>query len=106
MIRKIESENQKADIFTKGLQGDFFQDWEVDVRLVRLQMRGSAAIDYIFSLKLIYYGPKGGILEYCGTFIFLYYPIISYQRIKFYGVETMDMGRSRCNNSVSGKILM
>ena len=24
VIRKIESENQKADIFTKGLQGDFF----------------------------------------------------------------------------------
>ena len=24
LIRKIESENQKADIFTRGLQGDIF----------------------------------------------------------------------------------
>ena len=24
MIRMIESENQKSDIFTKGLQGEFF----------------------------------------------------------------------------------
>ena len=32
----------------------------------------------------------------------VYYPIISYQRIKVYRVETMDTGRSHCNNGVSG----
>ena len=37
---------------------------------------------------------------------FVYYLIISHQRIKFYRVETMDMGISRWNNGVSGKILM
>ena len=33
---------------------------------------------------------------------FVYYAIISYQRIKVYRVETMDMGRSHCNNGVIG----
>ena len=37
---------------------------------------------------------------------FVYYPIISYQKIKVYRVETMDMGRSHWNNGVSGTILM
>ena len=37
---------------------------------------------------------------------FAYYPIIPYQRIKVYRVETMDMGRSLWNNGVSGKILL
>ena len=32
----------------------------------------------------------------------VYYPIISYQRIKFYSVETIDMGISHWNNGVSG----
>ena len=32
-----------------------------------------------------------------------YYPIISYQRIKIYRVETIDMGRFHWNNGVSGK---
>ena len=35
-----------------------------------------------------------------------YYPIISYQKIKVYRVETMDMGRSYCNNGVSGTNLI
>ena len=35
-----------------------------------------------------------------------HYPIISYQRIKVYMVGTMDTGRYRCNNGVSGKILL
>ena len=35
--------------------------------------------------------------------ILVYYHIISYQRIKFYRVEIMDMGRSLWNNVVSGK---
>ena len=37
---------------------------------------------------------------------FVYYPIVSYQRIKVYRVETMDMGRSHWNNGVSGKMLL
>ena len=37
---------------------------------------------------------------------FVYYPIISYQRIKVYMVETMDMGISHCNNGVSGTVLI
>ena len=36
----------------------------------------------------------------------VYYPIISYQRIKFYRVETIDMGRSHWNNGVIGKFLI
>ena len=36
----------------------------------------------------------------------VYYPIISYLKIKVYRVETIDMGRSHCNNDVSGKILL
>ena len=37
---------------------------------------------------------------------FIYYPIISYQNIKVYRIETMDMGRSHSNNGVSGTILL
>ena len=36
----------------------------------------------------------------------VYYPIISYQKIKVYRVETMDMGRSHWNNGVSGTNLI
>ena len=34
------------------------------------------------------------------------YPIMSYRNIKVYRVETMDMGRSHCNNVFSGTILI
>ena len=34
---------------------------------------------------------------------FVYDTIISYQRIKLYRIETMDIGRFRWNNGVSGK---
>ena len=34
------------------------------------------------------------------------YPVISYQRIKVYRVETMDMGRSYQNNGVIGTFLI
>ena len=61
--------------------------------LVILQMRGSVAINGIFGLKWRHYGPKGGILDYWGTLIFFYHPIISYQRIKVYKVERMDIGK-------------
>ena len=47
----------------------------------------------IFGLKWRYYGTKQDILEYWGTFIFVYYPIISYQRIKVYEVERIDTGK-------------
>ena len=33
-------------------------------------------------------------------------PIVSYQMIKVYGVGNFYMGRSRCNNGSSGKILL
>ena len=36
----------------------------------------------------------------------VYYPIIYYQRIKVYRVETMDMGRSHWNNGVIGTFLI
>ena len=39
------------------------------------------------------------------SYIF-YYPIISYRRIKFYRVETMDMRRSHWNNGVIGTFLI
>ena len=32
---------------------------------------------------------------------FVYYPITSYQKIKFYRVETVDMGRYHWNNGIS-----
>ena len=35
--------------------------------------------------------------------IFVYYPIIYYQRIDMYRVETMDMRIFRWNSGVSGK---
>ena len=34
------------------------------MQLVRLNKRGSVARNGIFCLKWIYYGPKGGILDY------------------------------------------
>ena len=37
---------------------------------------------------------------------FVYYPIISYQKIKVYRVETMDMGRSHWKNGVIGTFLI
>ena len=33
-------------------------------------------------------------------------PIMSYRKIKVYRVKTMNMGRSHCNNGVSGMILL
>ena len=40
---------------------------------------------------------RNGIFWTIGKHLyFVYYPIISYQRIKFYSDERMDMGRSHC----------
>ena len=36
----------------------------------------------------------------------VYYPIISYQRIKVYRVETMDIGISHWSNGVIGTFLI
>ena len=36
----------------------------------------------------------------------VYYPIISYRKIKVYRVETIDMRRSHWNNGVSETILL
>ena len=36
----------------------------------------------------------------------VYYRIISYLNIKVYRVETMDMGRSHCNNGVIGTFIV
>ena len=37
---------------------------------------------------------------------FIYYANISYRRVKFYRVETMDMGGSHWNNGVIGTFLV
>ena len=57
--------------------------------LVSLQMRGSVA--RIFGDGVVQIGIFWTIRDQ--SYI-VYYPIISYQRIHVYRVETMDMGRS------------
>ena len=42
---------------------------------------------------------KGIFLLLRNTHILVYYPLVSYQMIKFYSIETMDMERFRWNNS-------
>ena len=37
---------------------------------------------------------------------FVYYPIISYRKIKVYRVETIDMGRSHWKNGFSGMFIV
>ena len=50
---------------------------------------------------------RNGIFWTIGEqYYIVYYPIISYLKIKFYRVETIDMGRSHSNNDVSGTILL
>ena len=50
---------------------------------------------------------RKGIFWTVGEHLYLvYYPIIYYQRIKVYRVETMDTGRYHLNNVVSGNILL
>ena len=50
---------------------------------------------------------QNGILWTIGEKLYIfYYPIIFYQKIKVYRVETMDMGRSHWNNGVSGTVLI
>ena len=69
-------------------------------------MRGIVARNYIFSLigdVMVQNGVFGTI---GGQSYFVYYPIIYYQKIKVYMVETMNMGISHWNNSVSGTDLI
>ena len=66
----------------------------------------SAARNYIFSLIWRCYGPKRDILDYWGKSYNVYYPIISYQKIKVYRVQTMDMVISHWNNGVIGTFLI
>ena len=50
---------------------------------------------------------RNGILWTIGEQLyFVYYPIISYQGIKGYRVETVDMRRSHWNNCVVGDFLI
>ena len=63
------------------------------MRLLIFQMRWGVAINDIFSIKWIYYGPRGSILECWGTLIFVYYPIISHQSIKIYRAEIMNIDK-------------
>ena len=74
--------------------------------LVSLQMRGSVARNYIFSLIWRCYGPNRDILDYWGTILYclLSYYILS--KDKGYRVETIDMGISHWDNGVSGTILL
>ena len=50
---------------------------------------------------------QNGIFWTIGEQLYIvYYPIISYRKIKVYRVETMDMGISHWNNGVIGKFLI
>ena len=50
---------------------------------------------------------RNGIFWIIGEKLYIvYYPIISYQKIKVYRVETMYMGKSHCNNGVVGTFLI
>ena len=67
---------------------------------------GGVVINYIFSIIWRCYGPKRDILDYWGTILYFFNPIIYYEMIKFYRVETMDMGISQWNNGISGTNLV
>ena len=50
---------------------------------------------------------QNGIFWTMGEQLYIvYYPIIPYQKIKVYRVETMYMGRSHWNNGVVGTFLI
>ena len=50
---------------------------------------------------------RNGIFWTIGEQLYIfYYPIISYLRIKVYRVETMDIERYHCKNSVIGTFLV
>ena len=66
----------------------------------------SVARNYIFSLIWRCYGPKQDILDYGEQSYIVYYPVIFYQKVKVYRVETMNMGGSQYNNGVIGAFLI
>ena len=50
---------------------------------------------------------RNGIFWTIGEqYYIVYFRIISYRRINIYRVETIDIGRSHCNNDVSGTIIV
>ena len=50
---------------------------------------------------------RNGIFWTIGEQLYIvYYPIISYRKIKVYRVETIEMGIFHCNNDASGTILL
>ena len=95
-VRKPEGRyfNQR---FTRS---NICKDEEVPMRLVRLQMRGSVFTSSVLSGDVMV---RNGIFWTIGGKLYIvYYPIIYYQNIKVYRVETMDMGRYHWNNGVIG----
>ena len=76
------------------------------MQLVSLQMKGSETINGILSLNWRHL-VQNGIFWTIGKYsYFVYYPIISYLRIKVYRVGKMDTGISHWKNGVSGNILL
>ena len=69
-------------------------------------MSVTVTINYIFSLIWRRYGPKWDIWNIEEQSYFVYYPIISYRRIRVYKLETMDMGISHWKNIYSGMDLV
>ena len=76
------------------------------MRKLSLQMRGSVARNYIFSL-IWRFMVQNGIFWTIGEQSFFFnYPIIYYLRIKVYTVEMMGMRISHWKNGVSGTTLV
>ena len=72
------------------------------MQLVSVQMRGSVARNGIFSIEWRHFGTKRGYFGLLwNTNIFVYCPIILYQRIEVYKVEAMDVVRFHWYNDVS-----
>ena len=99
MGNKFESEGIYFQ--QRFIKFNIFKDGEIGMWLVSLQTIRSVEINYIFSLIPRCYGLKKDILDFGEQSYVVYYPILSYQKIKVHRVETMDMGRFHWNNSVS-----
>ena len=79
MIRKTDSKNQKADISPKVYKVNSLSGFKSCYAVVKPSYERECSNNEIFSLKWIYYGPKGDILDNWGTLIFclLSYHILS-----------------------------
>ena len=109
MIWKIESDNKKADIFTKGLQGQIF------VSIISCYVVGNSSDEKGCSKKLhlrSYLETLWSKMEYFGLLAIgeesyiVYYPNISYQWMKVYRVAKMDIGRYHWNKGIIGMFLI